>query len=257
MHMNTADSKLRTFSPIILYHDHEYVKEESGERVHHRVDLGDPHYNHYIQQTKQRVHHMLENNGKMWSELMHYTREIEYRTSHYHGQLSPSSSLSSRRSSLSPPLMHRDASIPPYNAPPTPPEHGSDTKVVKRRRGNLPKTVTIVLRDWLVQHKKHPYPTEDEKQGLAKQTKLTMNQISNWFINARRRILQPMLNSEHARSRAELDIYPYEATDNSDDSNSDHSTQKSLKRPASKTALAAKPARRPYAKRQRTAMEIS
>lgn len=137
--------------------------------------------------------------------------ELEYRR-HDHGQLSPSSS---RHSSPSPPIMRRDPSTPPYNAPPTPPEHGSDTKVVKRRRGNLPKTVTIVLRDWLVQHKKHPYPTEDEKLALAKQTKLTMNQISNWFINARRRILQPMLNSEHARNRVELEVYPYEATDNS------------------------------------------
>ncbi|RUS20058.1 homeobox KN domain-containing protein, partial [Endogone sp. FLAS-F59071] len=202
---------LRTFSPVILYHDHEFVKDESGERVHYHVELGDPHYNRYIQQSKLRVREMLEHNGKMWSELQQYTRELEYRR-HDHGQLSPSSS---RHSSPSPPIMRRDPSTPPYNAPPTPPELGSDTKVVKRRRGNLPKTVTIVLRDWLVQHKKHPYPTEDEKLALAKQTKLTMNQISNWFINARRRILQPMLNNEHTRNRVELDIYPYEATDNS------------------------------------------
>jgi hypothetical protein len=30
---------------------------------------------------------------------------------------------------------------------------------------------------------------------LALQTGLSLNQISNWFINARRRILQPMLES--------------------------------------------------------------
>lgn len=61
----------------------------------------------------------------------------------------------------------------------------------KRRRGNLPKTTTTLLRNWLYDHANHPYPSEDEKNRLATQTGLTINQISNWFINARRRILQP------------------------------------------------------------------
>lgn len=64
----------------------------------------------------------------------------------------------------------------------------------KRRRGNLPKTTTTLLRTWLYDHTNHPYPSEDEKRQLATQTGLTINQISNWFINARRRILQPADN---------------------------------------------------------------
>lgn len=40
----------------------------------------------------------------------------------------------------------------------------------------------------------HPYPTEDEKRQIASQTNLTLLQVNNWFINARRRILQPMLD---------------------------------------------------------------
>lgn len=67
----------------------------------------------------------------------------------------------------------------------------------KRRRGNLPKEVTEYLKHWLILHKKHPYPTEREKQKLADETGLMVSQISNWFINARRRILQPLLESEH------------------------------------------------------------
>ncbi|KAF9184658.1 hypothetical protein BGZ51_003201 [Haplosporangium sp. Z 767] len=63
----------------------------------------------------------------------------------------------------------------------------------RKRRGNLPKSVTSVLKNWLVQHATHPYPTEDEKMRLSEETRLSMNQISNWFINARRRILQPIL----------------------------------------------------------------
>jgi len=65
----------------------------------------------------------------------------------------------------------------------------------KKRRGNLPKAATGVLKKWLFDHLFHPYPTEEEKSVLGQQTGLTMNQISNWFINARRRILQPMLES--------------------------------------------------------------
>jgi len=41
----------------------------------------------------------------------------------------------------------------------------------------------------------HPYPTEDEKKIIAAQTNLTLLQVNNWFINARRRILQPMLDA--------------------------------------------------------------
>ncbi|KAJ1923173.1 Homeobox protein [Tieghemiomyces parasiticus] len=67
-------------------------------------------------------------------------------------------------------------------------------KSVKKRRGNLPKHVTAMLKSWLLEHMMHPYPTEEEKLTLARQTNLTLNQISNWFINARRRIIQPMLS---------------------------------------------------------------
>lgn len=50
----------------------------------------------------------------------------------------------------------------------------------------------------------HPYPTEDEKRQIASQTNLTLLQVNNWFINARRRILQPMLDGAgtDAASRA-------------------------------------------------------
>ncbi|XP_032313125.1 homeobox protein PKNOX1 isoform X5 [Camelus ferus] len=65
----------------------------------------------------------------------------------------------------------------------------------KSKRGVLPKHATSVMRSWLFQHIGHPYPTEDEKKQIAAQTNLTLLQVNNWFINARRRILQPMLDS--------------------------------------------------------------
>ncbi|KAM8975907.1 homeobox protein PKNOX1 [Pelodytes ibericus] len=65
----------------------------------------------------------------------------------------------------------------------------------KNKRGVLPKQATNVMRSWLFQHIGHPYPTEDEKKQIAAQTNLTLLQVNNWFINARRRILQPMLDT--------------------------------------------------------------
>ncbi|GAN00804.1 hypothetical protein MAM1_0002c00228 [Mucor ambiguus] len=65
----------------------------------------------------------------------------------------------------------------------------------RRRRGNLPKSVTAVLKQWLIDHSRHPYPTEEEKRGLRIKTDLTLNQISNWFINARRRILPLIISN--------------------------------------------------------------
>ncbi|XP_066563183.1 homeobox protein PKNOX1 isoform X2 [Amia ocellicauda] len=65
----------------------------------------------------------------------------------------------------------------------------------KNKRGVLPKHATNVMRSWLFQHIGHPYPTEDEKKQIASQTNLTLLQVNNWFINARRRILQPMLDA--------------------------------------------------------------
>lgn len=77
--------------------------------------------------------------------------------------------------------------------------HGSARKG-RQKRGVLPKHATGIMRTWLFQHLVHPYPTEDEKRQIASQTNLTLLQVNNWFINARRRILQPMLDGAGAET---------------------------------------------------------
>ena len=47
----------------------------------------------------------------------------------------------------------------------------------KKRRGNLPKPVTDILRSWFHEHLDHPYPCEDDKQMIIARTCLTISQV--------------------------------------------------------------------------------
>lgn len=56
-----------------------------------------------------------------------------------------------------------------------------------KRRSNLPKETIQILNQWLLDHLHNPYPTQQEKRELLIKTGLTKIQLSNWFINVRRR----------------------------------------------------------------------
>lgn len=47
----------------------------------------------------------------------------------------------------------------------------------RRRRGNLPKPVTDILRAWFHDHLDHPYPSEEDKQIFIRKTNLTISQV--------------------------------------------------------------------------------
>merc|ERR1719273_2100662 len=73
----------------------------------------------------------------------------------------------------------------------------STRKKNSKKRGIFPKVATNILRAWLFQHLTHPYPSEDQKKQLAQDTGLSILQVNNWFINARRRIVQPMIDQSN------------------------------------------------------------
>ena len=72
---------------------------------------------------------------------------------------------------------------------PTTREANSTKQKTKRSHAKLPQKATDILKKWLFEHANHPYPDEDEKEQLSLLTNLTLTQVSNWFINARRRVL--------------------------------------------------------------------
>ncbi|KAJ0967689.1 hypothetical protein J5N97_024606 [Dioscorea zingiberensis] len=76
-----------------------------------------------------------------------------------------------------------------------------------RPQRGLPERSVNILRAWLFEHFLHPYPSDADKHLLARQTGLSRNQVSNWFINARVRLWKPMVE----------EMYQQEAKDESDD----------------------------------------
>ncbi|KAI8883226.1 hypothetical protein K501DRAFT_323565 [Backusella circina FSU 941] len=217
-------SRTRSFCPLIIYHDNP--EELSNDINQHDSRSA-------ITRHKERTNEMMEHNVHFWAPSMEdNTAELGEKDIYVSPSTSTTSNISCSSSSSAESVATIDNAMysgqpktimmPPYasmspelstssdyyypkplymNQQPikknTPNASVVDPTTKKRRRGNLPKEVTEFLRRWLIQHKKHPYPAEKEKIDLARHTGLTVNQISNWFINARRRILQPMLESEN------------------------------------------------------------
>ncbi|XP_013388258.1 hornerin isoform X2 [Lingula anatina] len=77
----------------------------------------------------------------------------------------------------------------------------SNSGTTVRKHPVLPKEAVNIMLEWLREHQHKPYPTDEEKDMLVRKTRLTINQINYWFVNARRRIL-PKWNQQQQQKAA-------------------------------------------------------
>ncbi|CAA0807668.1 TATA box-binding protein-associated factor RNA polymerase I subunit B [Striga hermonthica] len=75
-----------------------------------------------------------------------------------------------------------------------------------RTQRGLPETLVSILRAWLFEHFLHPNQKDFEKLMLARQTGLTRSQVSNWFINARVRLWNPMVEEMYKEEKGDADM---------------------------------------------------
>ncbi|KAK9108773.1 hypothetical protein Sjap_016833 [Stephania japonica] len=87
-----------------------------------------------------------------------------------------------------------------------------------RPQRGLPERSVNILRAWLFEHFLHPYPSDADKHLLARQTGLSRNQVSNWFINARVRLWKPMVEEMYQQeSKDEEDTVDHHDQGDEDD----------------------------------------
>nr|XP_043615102.1 BEL1-like homeodomain protein 4 [Erigeron canadensis]XP_043615103.1 BEL1-like homeodomain protein 4 [Erigeron canadensis] len=92
-----------------------------------------------------------------------------------------------------------------------------------RPQRGLPERSVNILRAWLFEHFLHPYPSDADKHLLARQTGLSRNQVSNWFINARVRLWKPMVEEMYQQeSKEESDHHRHQHPNQIEDNNQDN-----------------------------------
>ncbi|GLI68187.1 hypothetical protein VaNZ11_012531, partial [Volvox africanus] len=75
----------------------------------------------------------------------------------------------------------------------------------RKKVGKLPQTAVTILKQWWATNLAWPYPTDDIKKQLCSATGLNHTQISNWFINQRKRHWVKLFNGKQPSCREEAE----------------------------------------------------
>jgi hypothetical protein len=67
----------------------------------------------------------------------------------------------------------------------------------KRKSSSLPSETVEYLKAWMMsaEHIAHPYPTEQEKVKIMEDTDIELKQLTNWFVNNRKRYWKPRIEA--------------------------------------------------------------
>lgn len=68
-----------------------------------------------------------------------------------------------------------------------------------KKRTNLPRETIEILNDWILNNMDNPYPNHSQKRLLLERTGLSNVQLSNWFINKRRRRIFSKLSGNNGQ----------------------------------------------------------
>ncbi|CAJ1949267.1 unnamed protein product [Cylindrotheca closterium] len=83
----------------------------------------------------------------------------------------------------------------------------SSNKKGPRKTSSLPTETVEYLKAWMMspEHIAHPYPTEPEKAQIMADTGIELKQLTNWFVNNRKRYWKPRVEArlqQQARAAA-------------------------------------------------------
>ena len=83
------------------------------------------------------------------------------------------------------------------NDPESPTASATKKANAKRKSASLPSETVEYLKAWMMspEHIAHPYPTEQEKVDIMKDTKIELKQLTNWFVNNRKRYWKPRVEA--------------------------------------------------------------
>ena len=73
----------------------------------------------------------------------------------------------------------------------------SGQKDKKKKSTSLPASTVEYLKAWMMspEHVAHPYPTEKEKSQIMADTGIELKQLTNWFVNNRKRYWKPRVEA--------------------------------------------------------------
>jgi hypothetical protein len=73
----------------------------------------------------------------------------------------------------------------------------SSPSKTKRKSSSLPSETVEYLKAWMMsaEHIAHPYPTEQEKVKIMEDTDIELKQLTNWFVNNRKRYWKPRIEA--------------------------------------------------------------